>query len=222
MYQIKRSIASKSQQFLDTYNHSLLIPEKPDVELRSLLSGLLDLGVCYRCKNSTGMDVGFEIVKDGVRGISYSECKYTEQAQTLNYIAKYIANARLKNSALTFFISHKLGENLKRDFLSVETTKRDLRQSTLDQSTETLLKYCEGDVDLTEKDESGNLIYQFDEDEENVSVSPKKPNKEFIINLYSVFYDNQNRNLTIKALNENQNPDGVFVVIETNFIVPKV
>ena len=63
--------------FLNSLSIPYLIPERPSKEFKSSLAGLCEFGVIYRCPNATGMDIGFEMFRNGLTCHSYVECKYT-------------------------------------------------------------------------------------------------------------------------------------------------
>ena len=63
--------------FLNSLSIPYLIPERPSKEFKSSLAGLCEFGLIYRCPNATGMDIGFEMFRNGLTCHSYVECKYT-------------------------------------------------------------------------------------------------------------------------------------------------
>ena len=127
-------------------------------------------------------------------------------------ISKYIANAKAKNSVLTLFVSYKIQDHLKKDAIQERT--RTLRDKTLNPDPKTLIKYFEGEGDDLDVD------LQMESDSETEHVV-KKSKIDFSLSVYSVHFDDEKK-LAMKTLHEVNNPDGLFIVVETSFDVPPV
>jgi hypothetical protein len=195
-------LPKKLEYFLNTLTIPYLLPETPSNDFKSSLAGLCDFDVVYRCSNSSGMDVGFYLRRHGQYFPAFVECKYRDKPQGLSEIKSYIDTAKSENSVLTFFVAKEIHDNLKVDGKITKSTK--LRSSTL--------------LNLKADD--------------SVAVSAsKKAKKDFKLNIYSfsftryderaIFYKRNGRKLVIKIIEEHDNPDGVFIVLETNFDVFK-
>ena len=91
-----------------------------------------------------------------------------------------------------------------------------MRESTINQESKDLMKYFEGESSDGEA-ESNNPI----EEDLMAAHIEKKSKSDFSINVYSLFY-NDHKTLVMKSLLENSDPDGVFIVLQTNFKAPKV
>lgn len=168
--------------------------QESQVYLSSSLAGICNFGHCVRCPNSWMIDIAFEIFKsNGESAFALTECKYVDKAPNLDCIFKYIQVARLNKAPLTFFVSYKVNSNLK---------IRSIPPITLD----TFKKSKKSKMDP-----EGESKY-FEEIEEA---------NNFDINVYMIFY-NENGGLAVKTLFEQENPDGIFIIIETNFSVPKI
>jgi hypothetical protein len=196
-------LPEKLESFLNTLTIPYLLPEAPSNHFKSSLAGLCDFDVVYRCPNSSGMDVGLYLRRHGQSCPAFVECKYRENPQGLSEIEPYIDTAKSENSVLTFFVANKIHDNLKVDgkiAKSAHVRPTKLRSSTL--------------LNLKADDSvSGSVA--------------KKAKKDFKLNIYSfsftryderaIFYKRNGRKLVIKIIEEHDNPDGVFIVLETNF-----
>jgi hypothetical protein len=198
----------KLQYFLNTLTIPYLLPEEPSNDFKSSLAGLCDFDVVYRCPNSSGMDVGFYLRRHGQYCPAFVECKYRDKPQGLSEIKPYVGTAKRKNSVLTFFVAKKIHDNLKVDGEIAKSAH--VRPTTLRSSTLLNLKA----------------------DDSVAGPASKKAKKDFKLNIYSLFftchderafiYKRNGKKLAIKIIEEHDNPDGVFIVLETNFDVWKV
>jgi hypothetical protein len=193
---------------LNTLTIPYLLPEEPSNDFKSSLAGLCDFDVVYRCSNSSGLDVGFYLRRHGQPCPAFVECKYRDKPQGLSEIKPYIDAAKSENSVLTFFVAKEIHDNLKADgkiAKSAHVRPTNLRSSTL--------------LNLKADDSVARPV-------------AKKAKKDFKLNIYSLFftcrdekaiiYSGNGKNLSIKIMEEHDNPDGVFIVLETNFNVCKV
>jgi hypothetical protein len=195
----------KLQYFLNTLTIPYLLPEAPSNHFKSSLAGLCDFDVVYRCPNSSGMDVGFYLRRHGQYCPAFVECKYRDKPQGLSEIKPYINTAKSENSVLTFFVAKEIHDNLKVDGKVAKSAHTKLRSSTL---------------------------LNLKADDSVAGPASKKAKKDFKLNIYSLFftcrdekaiiYSGNGNNLSIKIIEEHDNPDGVFIVLETNFNVWKV
>jgi hypothetical protein len=196
-------LPEKLEYFLNTLTIPYLLPEEPSDDFKSSLAGLCDFDVVYRCSNLLKMDVGFYLRRHGQYCPAFVECKYRDKPQGLSEIKPYIDTAKSENSVLTFFVAKEIHDNLKVDGKITKSTK--LRSSTL--------------LNLKADDSVAGPV-------------AKKAKKDFKLNIYSLFftcrdekaiiYSGNGNNLSIKIIEEHDNPDGVFIVLETNFDVWKV
>ena len=216
------NIPTSLESFLNSLSIPYLIPERPSAEFKSSLAGLCDFGVVYQCPNSASMDIGFELRRDGRTCDAFVECKYRDTSQGKMDITKYINNAKAKNSVLTFFVVYKLHDDLKSNngattnerlvTAAIKPSTRMLRDKTLNPPSQTMNKYL------------GN-----GEPEEPVG---KKSKKNFNLNVYSFYFiddedypfngvyesnEEKKKKLAMRTLHEVNNPDGVFIVLETSF-----
>jgi hypothetical protein len=205
-------LPEKLESFLNTLTIPYLLPEEPLNDFKSSLAGLCDFDVVYRCPNSSGLDVGFYLRRHGQCCPAFVECKYRDKPQGLSEIKPYIDTAKSKNSVLTFFVANEIHYNLKADYDFAEyaqSSSTDLSTSDLQIST----------LNLEADDSVARPV-------------AKKAKKDFKLNIYSLFftrhdgraiiYKRNGKKLAIKIIEEHDNPDGVFIVVETNFDVWKV
>jgi hypothetical protein len=203
-------LPGRLESFLNTLTIPYLLPEEPSNNFKSSLAGLCDLDVVYRCPNSSGMDVYFYLRRHGQYCPAFVECKYRDKPQGLTEIKPYIDTAKSENSVLTFFVANKIHDNLKygckiaKSAQSTKPSTRELRSST------------------------SNL----EADDSVAQPVAKKAKKDLKLNIYSFFftwedekaiiYKGNGKKLSMKIIEEHDNPDGVFIVLETNFYVWKV
>lgn len=183
------SVPTSLQNFLEKIKVPYLLPSKlPNLEFggdmvnfEDFFEGFCNFGVCSRCTNQMGLDVCFDLFKDGEMRVGYVECKYTKLHKTTSEVLKYVQRAGEKRSPLTFYMSYELNSDLKEHHsLQKHVQTCDLRQSTID----TL-------------------------------------NSDFNTNIYCVYYESE-KTLSMVALREFDDPDSVFIIVETNFQAPKV
>jgi hypothetical protein len=89
----------------------------------------------------------------------------------------------------------------------------------------------DGKITKSTKFRSSTLL-NLKADDSVAGPASKKAKKDFKLNIYSlfftryderaIFYKRNGRKLVIKIIEEHDNPDGVFIVLETNFDVCKV
>jgi hypothetical protein len=205
-------LPGKLDFFLNTLTIPYLLPEEPSNDFKSSLAGLCDFDVVYRCPNSLKMDVGFYLRRHGQSCPAFVECKYRDNAQGFTEIKPYIDTAKSENSVLTFFVANKIHYNLKADY--------DLAEYAQSSST-----------DLSTSDLQISTL-NLEADDSVARPVAKKAKKDFKLNIYSLFftrhdgraiiYKRNGKKLAIKIIEERDNPDGVFIVLETNFDVWKV
>lgn len=88
---------------------------------------------------------------------------------------------------------------------------KNLRQSTLNPLD---TNYYEDNSNINEVNSTGKSNYPID----HAKIDPKH----FNIDVYSIFYDDSGT-LVLQTLYEHPNPpDGVFIIIQTNFSIPKI
>jgi hypothetical protein len=208
------------EYFLNTLTIPYLLPDKPSDEFKSLVADLCDFGVAYRCANETGMDIGFDVRKNGRSCQAFVECKYREDAQGKKEIKPYIDNAKSVNSVFTIFVAYKIHNDLKGSPNCVHGIKSAAvlinNQVTRTMPTGTRVLRSQA-IDLKSDDFIAETVN-------------KKAKRDFKLNIYSfyfvegkdVFAEVNKKKLAIKIIEEHENPDGVFIVLESNFNARKV
>lgn len=101
--------------FLSNIRIPYLIP-KDSRNLKRMLAGICNLGVCERCPNSTGFDIKFDIFQSTRKKSAFVECKYTGSATNRTVLNQYLAKAKEKKLVLTFLICYNLHDQLKKKY----------------------------------------------------------------------------------------------------------
>ncbi len=101
------------KSFLNNVTIPYLIPEKPDIDFRKSLDGILNLGHCFRCPNEMGIDICFDALVDGRAVPCFVECKYTDAPQKSADIVGYIDKAKANMCPLTLFVSFTVVNDLQ-------------------------------------------------------------------------------------------------------------
>jgi hypothetical protein len=206
LYELNRlRLPEKLASFLNTLTIPYLLPERASEAFKLSLADLCDFGVAYKYASASKMDVGFDVRRNDKSCHAFIQCKYIDDTQGNIEIEPYIKSAKSKNSVLTFLVAFKAHDNINFDLAkSVQSTKpstRDRRSSTL------------------------NLVA---DDSFSGPVAKKaKKEKDFKLNIYSfsftcrdekdIIYKGNGKNLSIKIIEEHENPDGVFIFLESNF-----
>lgn len=191
----KRMIKTDGLSIKEKFGLSLE-SEQYIADIQGQLEGFMDVGLCYRCRNGERIDIGFELFYKNERSLGYIECKYKDKPESMDNIFKYISRSQEKESRLTIYYTHSLNSQVIKDI-----SDRFLRDSAVHASCDV---YSEKDDDSSDED-----VYE--------SKSKRPKSSGFKISVYSVFYDTENI-LKMIPLLEYEDPDSVFIIIETNFI----
>jgi hypothetical protein len=192
--------------FLNFLTIPYLVPYEPNETFKSLLENLCKLGTCSRCSNSKKFDIDFQLyhASDIRLKTCYIECKYTDKPQSPSKVQVYSDRARHRKAPLTIFMTYKLDDCFKKKMMMTNKNNdilnlapKMMRNSSRNKSN---------------VDNVGNL---------NVfNESKKRRIDEFNINAYSIYF--KDNKFECNTLFEDEPvPDGVFLIIETNFKIPK-
>lgn len=156
------------------------------------LSNYMDIGQFYRCKDKEGFDLRFPIRFDGITCEALAECKYHEGETDLFEVMKYSSRSINNNTRLTLLITSNLNVKMK--------------------------NYYRGML----SDQCSNLGIPYHRSNDRNPATPPK----FKLNHYSICFVSDEpigiNKLRINTLFEHENPDGIFIILETNFSIPKV
>ena len=157
----------------------------------------MDIGQFYRCKDQEGFDLRFQIRYEGVMCEALAECKYQDVETDLPVIMEYSLKSIENKTRLTFFVTSKLNPELK--------------------------NYYNGLL----QNQCSSLGIPFIRDNDRSfasSISPK-----FKLNHYAICFSPEEQEplginkLRINTLFEHEeDPDGCFIILETNLYLPKV
>ena len=203
------------ESFLRRLTIPFLIPGRNGEFVQDSLNGLCEIGQCYRSANKDSVDVKFEVSlgSNGQRSFGFAECKYIEKSQGKDNVMDYYNSARNNNSPITFFVTYSSNDSLKNgDAWAVRRSEYNLRSFTQSDSNSATTSTATSTATATNT-ESENQ----NQTEESLRKKPKLF-KDFKISVFSCFYKEYQQNfMEMVALREEINPDGVFIILETNF-----
>jgi hypothetical protein len=204
LYELNRlRLPEKLASFLNTLTIPYLLPERASKAFKLSLADLCDFGVAYKYASASKMDVGFDVRRNDISCHAFIQCKYIDDTQGNIEIEPYIKSAKSKNSVLTFLVAFKAHDNINFDLAkSVQCTK----PSTSDRRSSKLNLVADDSV-------AGPVV--------------KKAKNFFKLNIYSfcftcrdekaIIYKGNGKKFSIKIIEEHENPDGVFIFLESNF-----
>ena len=164
-----------------------------DPNFNSFLSNFMEIGYFFRCADKEIFDLSFKINFNGELCDASAESKYDDDPTDMQTIMNYSLKSIKKKTKLTLFISSNLSKELKVPYSS------------------TLLKnqcQCLG------------ITYNRNVDTANCLAS------NFKLNYYSICISPDGLDVNQLRINNlfehNDDPDGIFLIIETNVLLPKV
>jgi hypothetical protein len=191
-----QELPSNLSNFLSSIIVPYLLPHEPNINFESALEGICLLGTCSRCSNNTGLDISFDLIKEGTRRTGYVECKYTDHPQTLDPVLEYITHARSKKSPLTIFLTFNLDSRKEKKLL-------DLNPRNLRHDVNTIVAESKNSFKIVPRKRSHGELFN--------------------LNVYSIYLDGGSFNcIPLFEKDQVSNPDGVFIILETNFDIPNV
>ena len=203
-HEINLSSCKNIEEFLSHIKIPQLLPsEIVTEEIREKLKGLCTIGKCNRLPDQEGIDVGFDLFFKGIPCKGFIECKYINVDIGKSTVLEYVSKAKDRNSPFSMLFTYSMQKCLKSaDSWKSKPEKIDL----LKISTKS----------LNEVEENEKLVKKRKKMEE---ITEKEKLIEGI-SIYSVFYEGYA--MVAVPLVEYENPTSVFVIIQTNFIAPKI
>ena len=196
------------------------------------------IGKCNRLATKERIDIEFDLFFDGKPCKGFVECKYVDANVGKSTVIDYIIRSNSYNSPFSMLVTYSMQKSLKSAELWKNLAKSSeyvaldhatVREATFTKPTRKKPKVRQISVEERkeiENDEKEKLEKSLEKEEEEEEALKKKEKEEEIskimegISIYSVFYEN--RQLIAVPLVEFENPKSVFVIIETNFTVPKI
>ena len=197
----------------------LLPPNNVTADIKDKLGGLCEFGTCSRLENGRGIDIEFDLLFKGELKKGYVECKYIDVDLSKSIVLKYIVRSKDSpfSMLVTFYMdeSMKSAENWASDVVDQKDDKKVNDPSPLD--TEKKAKKA----NLAEDELTGDELAKIEQEKKKIESLTAEQKQAIIdgFSVYSVFY--LENKLNIVPLVERINPKGVFVIVQTNFGIPK-
>ena len=210
--------------FLSKIKVPYLIPDATITsEIRDQLAGICEIGDCSRLSNNEGIDIKFEIRfgEDEQKRDAFIECKYKDENLSKIEVLKYIIRAKDRNSPFSMLVTYSLQESLK----SAAGWMADPEPFELEKDAELPAEpAAPKKVRITKKkidfEEQKRILKNLEIKEKRIEFEKQQKAKIHGVSIYSVFYDDKNV-MKMVPLVEFDNPSGVFIIVQTNFLVPK-
>lgn len=219
-------IVPKLKMFLNRIEIPFLIPSEiitPGIIKK--LEGLCEFGSCNRLSNSEGLDIEFELKFDNSKQKrhGYIECKYQDKPLSDIEAKDYINKAKNRGSPFSLLVTFSLCEDLKtKNYFVKERTQPVRTKQIITNAKKVKSDFETGRTEQNDETAIFNEIEIFDETKQNENAVKtagqiKKIDK---MSIYSIFY--KESQMEIVPLIEHENPERVFIIIETNFCLPKI
>ena len=199
-------------------------------EICDKLNGLCSFGKCNRLRDFEGIDIGFDLLFEGIPLKGFVECKYTDANLGKFTILDYIIKAKLKKSPFSMLVTYSIQNCLKSAASwksKYEISDYDNVVSEMQSKKRRIYKLLEISENETEKEKLEKIEKQLENKE--IQLEKKKKKMEVIeekekliegISIYSIYF--QEYGMVSVPLVEYENPASIFVIIQTNFHVPKI
>lgn len=189
--------------FLENFEIPYFVPQITNSGLDKNLKNLVNIGVCKRLADKEGFDLIFDITGTEKKGLV--ECKNLTANVDREDILNFIYQSFLRESPITIILIRSAGESL-RSSKSFNASKAEI---TL---TENLPIIKESPEKRVKTQESEKV---------KVNIFEEMSKNKFNINVYSLLYnkDSNKKNpeeMSFNTLKEVENPQGVFLIIESN------
>ena len=206
----------------------LLPPNNVTKDIEQNLLGLCRFGTCSRQADQRGIDIEFDLLyhDDPMQG--FVECKYVDGNLSKKTVLDYIIRTREKNSPFSMIVTFSLQKRLKDANLwqaedYTEEDEEEDEKQTSDDSENLLGKRNKLDSNALSAEEEQRKIEERQRIEERrrkrILEEREMESKISGISIYSVYY--AKNDLKIVPLVKVPNPTGIFMIIQTNFFVPK-
>lgn len=184
-------------------------------EILDKLKGLCPIGKCDRLSDPEGIDIQFDLKLNGVDGKGYVECKYIDVNLGKPIVLDYIVKTKRRNSPFSMLVT----SSMQNRFKSADSWKEVLDDSELGVTTNGGKSKAPAKKPKLENVEplTAEQLKVIKRTKDRIASIKLEIEG---ISIYSVFYVGQH--MKAIPLVEYTNPTAVFVIIQTNFNVPKL
>lgn len=163
----------------------------------SSFDNFIRLGKSDRLENSKGWDVNFDLFFGNIRCKGYIECKLWNAAVGLPLVLPYYKKAGHGGYKMSILLAKKVQVSMQGGAAANKFIANQPKQAK------------------TDNDEKSNtdLIGVYEE-------LWRDPQEKYNLNFYSVVLEESTNTFKFGVLQEFENPSGVFIIIETNFLPP--
>ena len=208
------------ESFMKDLKIPYLIPQMlADQSSLEPIKRIVQLGVCKRLRNKEGFCISFSIFGSSENGVV--EFKNVDTAITRGVIRKYMIRTMNKNRKLTIFLANKIGSSLK--------NKKEFNKFKIPiPRDEKVIKAAEEEpsskkVKVTSGIRTNVIRETYRESMTRAFSNGDLKTNDFELNIYSLFFSSKERKLSdlkFETLHESSaNPNGVFIIIESNCIL---
>ena len=188
-------------------------------EIANRLKGFCTIGKCNRLPDQEGIDIQFDLFFNDFPRKGFVECKYIDVNVGKSIVIDYVIKAKSKNSPLSMIVTYSMQECLKSADLWKNQSESEI-SAVADDVTESVLKRKKRKiVSISEEKQKQNEIEK--REKKKLERKMKKEKLKIIegISIYSVYY--VGNGMVAVPLVEFENPESVFVIVQTNFMAPK-
>ena len=226
---------SNLEAFLSKIQIPQLLPrEIVTGEIRDKLKGLCTFGECNRLSDPAGIDVEFDLFFNGHPRKGFVECKYIDKNIEKSTVLDYIIKTCKRNSPFSMIVTYSMQKCLKS--AKLWRSEKEMNLCEFDDEKSNEYQYLPSKM---LKSEISGAKHETNEEREQVELEifrrkilEKKMEKfEEIklkeklvegVSIYSVHYKKDGLGMVAVPLVEYENPKGVFIIIQTNFISTKI
>ena len=213
--QINFDSCSNLEAFLSKIQIPQLLPcEIMTGEIRDKLKGLCLFGECNRLPDPVGIDVEFDLFFNGNPFKGFVECKYIDTNIEKSTVLDYIIKTCKRNSPFSMIVTYSMQKCLK----SADSWKTE-PENDLSKLYDEKFNFKRFKLDEKSKEEIKNREFKRKERNEKIKLKEKLVED---VSIYSVHYEKNGPGMVAVPLVECENPKGVFIIIQTNFVGPKI
>ena len=192
----------------------LLPPHNLTSDIKNNLEGLCQFGTCSRLKDQQRLDIKFDLLYRNEEKFGYCECKYVDVNISKSIVLDYAI--RTKNSPLSMIVTFSLQDRLKSAELwnsDIFTEEDDDDENDIENMPRKMVK-LDVTAEAAEKRRKS-------EAKRNARLAAEREKEAKIpeVSIYSLFHEDYQLKLVPLVLAKN--PTGVFLIIQSNFFVPK-
>lgn len=215
--EIPKSLSS----FLDKVKFPYLINDfNANTEFFNNFRPYCEFGESSLCNYNEGVDVKFDVIVSSIRKTGLIECKYLADPIGLSIIFEYYKRSCEKSSPISFILCRKIQDQLKNEASYQIFDKEKIELKKHMQAQKVMKKVKIPKVMKKAKKENVQFLELWEQDLNQNSTKNS-------INMYAISlkeYPNGNLiggNFIITVLKEFPNPSGIFILIESNFVIPE-